>query len=48
MLNNATRMAVGMSDRAYQSDARPDMKALNNYAIRVDHSEGIWENVPTI
>ncbi|GER32077.1 G-protein-coupled receptor 1 [Striga asiatica] len=26
MLNNATRMAVGMSDRAYQSDARPDMR----------------------
>ncbi|GLT66514.1 hypothetical protein SLA2020_388740 [Shorea laevis] len=26
MLNNATRMAVGMSDRAYQSDARADMK----------------------
>ncbi|XP_050216713.1 G-protein coupled receptor 1 [Mercurialis annua] len=31
MLNNATRMAVGMSDRAYQSDARPDMKALNRW-----------------
>ncbi|PIN23990.1 hypothetical protein CDL12_03293 [Handroanthus impetiginosus] len=30
MLNNATRMAVGMSDR-YQSDARPDMKALNRW-----------------
>ncbi|KAJ7958423.1 G-protein-coupled receptor 1 [Quillaja saponaria] len=31
MLNNATRMAVGMSDRAYQLDARPDMKALNRW-----------------
>ncbi|KAK6129524.1 hypothetical protein DH2020_036757 [Rehmannia glutinosa] len=31
MLNNATRMAVGMSDRQYQSDARPDMKALNRW-----------------
>ncbi|XP_048133087.1 G-protein coupled receptor 1 isoform X1 [Rhodamnia argentea] len=31
MLNNATRMAVGMSDRAYHSDARPDMKALNRW-----------------
>ncbi|KAJ8767771.1 hypothetical protein K2173_020711 [Erythroxylum novogranatense] len=31
MLNNATRMAVGMSDRAYQVDARPDMKALNRW-----------------
>ncbi|KAK9273788.1 hypothetical protein L1049_018598 [Liquidambar formosana] len=31
MLNNATRMAVGMSDRTYQSDARADMKALNRW-----------------
>lgn len=31
MLNNATRMAVGMSDRPYQSDARADMKALNRW-----------------
>lgn len=31
MLNNATRMAVGMSDRSYQSDARADMKALNRW-----------------
>ncbi|XP_059662056.1 G-protein coupled receptor 1 isoform X2 [Cornus florida] len=31
MLNNATRMAVGMSDRAYQPDARADMKALNRW-----------------
>ncbi|KAK3436081.1 hypothetical protein EUGRSUZ_C00739 [Eucalyptus grandis] len=31
MLNNATRMAVGMSDRAYHLDARPDMKALNRW-----------------
>ncbi|XP_060673413.1 G-protein coupled receptor 1 [Ziziphus jujuba] len=31
MLNNATRMAVGMSDRAYQQDARADMKALNRW-----------------
>ncbi|CAI0626043.1 unnamed protein product, partial [Linum tenue] len=29
MLNNATRMAEGMSDRA--SDGRPDMKALNRW-----------------
>ncbi|KAF8393632.1 hypothetical protein HHK36_021877 [Tetracentron sinense] len=29
MLNNATRMAVGMSDRAHQSDA--NMKALNRW-----------------
>ncbi|KAL6512397.1 glycolytic proteins transcriptional activator gcr1 [Orobanche hederae] len=31
MLNNATRMAVGMSDRANQSDVRPDMKALHRW-----------------
>ncbi|KAK6927206.1 hypothetical protein RJ641_005797, partial [Dillenia turbinata] len=31
MLNNATRMAVGMSERSYQSDARVDMKALNRW-----------------
>lgn len=31
MLNNATRMAVGMSDRAFQSDSRIDMKALNRW-----------------
>lgn len=31
MLNNATRMAVGMSNRAYQQDARADMKALNRW-----------------
>uniref|UniRef100_A0A5B7A9I0 G-protein coupled receptors family 2 profile 2 domain-containing protein n=1 Tax=Davidia involucrata TaxID=16924 RepID=A0A5B7A9I0_DAVIN len=31
MLNNATRMAVGMSDHAYQPDARADMKALNRW-----------------
>ncbi|KAG8381760.1 hypothetical protein BUALT_Bualt05G0006000 [Buddleja alternifolia] len=31
MLNNAARMAVGMSERAYQSDARPDFKALNRW-----------------
>ncbi|KAK6912883.1 hypothetical protein RJ641_022484 [Dillenia turbinata] len=31
MLNNATRMAVGMSERPYQSDARADMKALNRW-----------------
>ncbi|KAK4401258.1 G-protein coupled receptor 1 [Sesamum angolense] len=31
MLKNATRMAAGMSDRAYQSDVRPDMKALNRW-----------------
>ncbi|KAJ9548307.1 hypothetical protein OSB04_020850 [Centaurea solstitialis] len=30
MLNNATRMAVGMSDRGSQSDTR-DMKALNRW-----------------
>ncbi|XP_010261835.1 PREDICTED: G-protein coupled receptor 1 [Nelumbo nucifera] len=31
MLNNATRMAVVMSDRSLQSDARVDMKALNRW-----------------
>ncbi|GAB4854005.1 glycolytic proteins transcriptional activator gcr1, variant 2 [Ancistrocladus abbreviatus] len=31
MLRNATRMAAGMSDRAYQSDARADMRALNRW-----------------
>ncbi|CAN6582998.1 unnamed protein product [Malus baccata var. baccata] len=31
MLKNARRMAAGMSDRAYQSDARADMKALNRW-----------------
>uniref|UniRef100_A0A803LXS9 G-protein coupled receptors family 2 profile 2 domain-containing protein n=1 Tax=Chenopodium quinoa TaxID=63459 RepID=A0A803LXS9_CHEQI len=31
MLKNATRMAAGMSDRAHQSDARPDMRALNRW-----------------
>ncbi|XP_010693024.2 G-protein coupled receptor 1 isoform X1 [Beta vulgaris subsp. vulgaris] len=31
MLKNATRMAAGMSDRAQQSDARPDMRALNRW-----------------
>ncbi|CAK7327471.1 unnamed protein product [Dovyalis caffra] len=31
MLNNATRMAVGISDQAYQSDARLDKKALNRW-----------------
>ncbi|KAB2627777.1 G-protein coupled receptor 1-like [Pyrus ussuriensis x Pyrus communis] len=31
MLKNARRMAAGMSDRTYQSDARADMKALNRW-----------------
>ncbi|XP_073526058.1 uncharacterized protein [Phyllobates terribilis] len=31
MLRNATRMAVGMSDRTYQSDGRTDMRALNKW-----------------
>ncbi|PIA27646.1 hypothetical protein AQUCO_07600066v1 [Aquilegia coerulea] len=31
MINNATRMAVGMSDRSQLSDARADMKALNRW-----------------
>lgn len=31
MLKNATRMAVGMSDRAHQSDGRPNMRALNRW-----------------
>ncbi|XP_011625321.1 G-protein coupled receptor 1 [Amborella trichopoda] len=31
MLNNATRMAVGMSDQPNQSDTRADMKALNRW-----------------
>lgn len=31
MLNNAARMAVGMSDRAIHTNARPDMKALNRW-----------------
>ncbi|XP_048546498.1 G-protein coupled receptor 1 [Triticum urartu] len=31
MLNNATRMAVGMSDRSSQSDVRADKKAFNRW-----------------
>ncbi|MED6155963.1 glycolytic proteins transcriptional activator gcr1 [Stylosanthes scabra] len=31
MLNNATRMAVGMSDRVYVPDSRDNMKALNRW-----------------
>ncbi|KAL8254753.1 hypothetical protein R6Q59_032974 [Mikania micrantha] len=31
MLNNVTRMAVGMSERGSQSDTRADMKALNRW-----------------
>ncbi|KAF9616100.1 hypothetical protein IFM89_028566 [Coptis chinensis] len=31
MINNATRMAVGMSDRSHPSDTRADMKALNRW-----------------
>ncbi|KAF6138788.1 hypothetical protein GIB67_025950 [Kingdonia uniflora] len=31
MLNNATRMAVGMSERPNHSDSRADMKALNRW-----------------
>ncbi|XP_043720413.1 G-protein coupled receptor 1 [Telopea speciosissima] len=31
MLNNATRMAVGMSERPHQSEVRADMKALNRW-----------------
>ncbi|GAA0175642.1 G-protein coupled receptor [Lithospermum erythrorhizon] len=31
MLNNATRMAVGMSERGYQFDSRSDLKALNRW-----------------
>ncbi|XWS14307.1 hypothetical protein CRYUN_Cryun36dG0111000 [Craigia yunnanensis] len=31
MLNNATRMAVGMSDHAYHFDSRTDTKALNRW-----------------
>ncbi|KAL5728582.1 glycolytic proteins transcriptional activator gcr1 [Ranunculus cassubicifolius] len=31
MINNATRMAVGMSDRSHLSDPRADMKALNRW-----------------
>lgn len=31
MLNNATRMAVGMSDRSSQSDMRADKKAFNRW-----------------
>ncbi|KAF7830404.1 G-protein coupled receptor 1 isoform X1 [Senna tora] len=31
MLNNAARMAVGMSDRAYVSDTRDNMKALSRW-----------------
>ncbi|KAJ7966346.1 G-protein-coupled receptor 1 [Quillaja saponaria] len=42
MLNNATRMAVGMSDRAYQLDARPDMKALNRWGYHPLILIGSW------
>ncbi|EPS58978.1 hypothetical protein M569_15833, partial [Genlisea aurea] len=31
MLNNAARMAVGISEGAYQPDSRPDLKALNRW-----------------
>ncbi|KAK1307550.1 G-protein coupled receptor 1 [Acorus calamus] len=31
MLNNAARMAVGMSDRSFHIDSRTDMKALNRW-----------------
>jgi len=31
MLNNATRMAAGMSDRQQQTDSRVDMKAMNRW-----------------
>ncbi|XP_047313567.1 G-protein coupled receptor 1-like [Impatiens glandulifera] len=31
MLNNVARMAAGMSNRLYQPDGRPDMKALNRW-----------------
>ncbi|KAL1353386.1 G-protein coupled receptor 1 [Arachis ipaensis] len=31
MLNNATRMAVGMSGQPYASDARDNMRALNRW-----------------
>ncbi|XP_057776408.1 G-protein coupled receptor 1 [Salvia miltiorrhiza] len=43
MLNNATRMAVGMSERGgYQSDARPDMKALNRWGYYPVILIGSW------
>ncbi|GMQ02365.1 hypothetical protein CsSME_00048634 [Camellia sinensis var. sinensis] len=35
MLNNATRMAVGMSNRAYQQDARADMKVSPSLGIKL-------------
>ncbi|CAK9158879.1 unnamed protein product, partial [Ilex paraguariensis] len=42
MLNNATRMAVGMSDRVYQPDARPDMKAVNRWGYYPLILIGAW------
>ncbi|BBG95039.1 G-protein-coupled receptor 1 [Prunus dulcis] len=42
MLKNARRMAVGMSDRAYQSDARAEMKALNRWGYYPLILIGAW------
>ncbi|XP_037494852.1 G-protein coupled receptor 1 isoform X4 [Jatropha curcas] len=48
MLNNATRMAVGMSDRAYQFDARPDLKGLFNsiaYGLNSSVRRALYERL---
>ncbi|GJT92203.1 G-protein coupled receptor 1, partial [Tanacetum coccineum] len=42
MLNNVTRMAVGMSDRGSQSDTRADMKALNRWGYYPLILIGAW------
>lgn len=42
MLKNARRMAVGMSDRAYQSDGRAEMKALNRWGYYPLILIGAW------
>lgn len=42
MLNNATRMAVDMSNRAYQQDARGDKKAINQWGYYPLILVGSW------
>ncbi|KAL1291038.1 hypothetical protein HN51_059587 [Arachis hypogaea] len=42
MLNNATRMAVGISDRVYVPDARDNMKSLNRWGYYPVILIGSW------
>ncbi|KVI11931.1 GCR1-cAMP receptor [Cynara cardunculus var. scolymus] len=48
MLNNATRMAVGMSDRGSQSDTRADMKVLMFCFITSISALNRWGYYPLI